>query len=417
MNGIVLQLSPFSHNMRTVFFNIGSMAQVDEYDTISHGKAIIVDGNRIAEIKDSLESLEEFQSSDSTMIDVSGRAVIPGLIDAHNHLLWAGDRFNEHKLRMDGMTYADIAASGGGIMETVRHTRNATKNELFQIGVDRLRESLRNGCTFLEAKSGYGLSTFDELRLLEVQNNLNTLEDLPSIHSTWMGAHAITKETTYDDYTQEILSEQLPSVLDSGLAQSADVFCEPGWFSIEQSEEILRESRKGGLNLRMHIDEFTDGGGGSLASELKVVTADHAHHTPLDTRIDMMENGVMTGFLPGTPYSNGDEWPDFNEVSKHGIDYTIATDFNPNCHINNLPFIGSLLVQRNNVHPYEALVGLTRNAAKTTPRSDGLTQGTIAVGAIANFNILNSKHWESWCMTPGSSPIHSVCLEGTIIEV
>lgn len=269
--------------MRTVFFNIGSMAQVDEYDTISHGKAIIVEDNRIAEIKDSLESLEEFQSSDSTMIDVSGRAVVPGLIDAHNHLLWAGDRFNEHKLRMDGMTYADIAASGGGIMETVRHTRNATKNELFQIGVDRLRESLRNGCTFLEAKSGYGLSTFDELRLLEVQNNLNTLEDLPSIHSTWMGAHAITKETTYDDYTQEILSEQLPSVLDSGLAQSADVFCEPGWFSIEQSEEILRESRKGGLNLRMHIDEFTDGGGGSLASELKVVTADHAHHTPLDT--------------------------------------------------------------------------------------------------------------------------------------
>ncbi len=392
------------------------MASVDENDAISDGKAIIVNSNVIEDIKDSDEVVDEYESSDSNLIDVSGKAIIPGLIDAHNHLLWAGDRFNEHKLRMDGMTYSEIAASGGGIMETVRHTRNATKEELTRIGIDRLTESLRNGCTFLEAKSGYGLSTSEELRLLEILNHLNGLENIPSIHSTWMGAHAVTKGTTYEEYTQQILSEQLPSVIDSGLAQSADVFCEPGWFTLEQSEEILRESRKGGLDLRMHIDEFTDGGGGNLASELKVVTADHAHHTPLETRLDMMENGVMTGFLPGTPYSNGDDWPNFNEVTSHGIDYTIATDFNPNCHINNLPFIGSLLVQRNNVHPYKALVALTRNAAKTTPRSDGLNHGRIEVGAVANFNILKSKHWESWCMTPGSSPIQSVCLEGQVID-
>ena len=240
---------------------------------------------------------------------------------------------------------------------------------------------------------------------------------MPSIHSTWMGAHAVTKGKSYQEYTEEILSEQLPEVLDSGLAESADVFCEPGWFSIEQSEDILSESRSGGLNLRMHIDEFSNGGGGELASELKVVTADHAHHTPLDIRLDMMENGVMTGFLPGTPYSNGDDWPDFNEVSAHDIEYTIATDFNPNCHINNLPFIGSLLVQRNNVDPYSALVSVTKNAAKTTPRSDGLAHGKIEVGAVANFNILKSHHWESWCMTPGSSPIHSVCLEGKLIDL
>ena len=403
--------------MRTVFFNIGSMASVDENDTITMSKAIIVKDNVIMDIKDSQEAVDEFESSDSMFIDLAGKAVIPGLIDSHTHLLWAGDRFNEHKLRMDGMTYSDIAASGGGIMETVRHTRNATKEELTQLGIDRLNESLRNGCTFLEAKSGYGLSTSEELRLLEVQDYLNDLPNLPSIHSTWMGAHAVTKDRTYEDYTQEILSEQLPSVLESGLAHSADVFCEPGWFTLEQSEEILRESRKGGLALRMHIDEFTDGGGGSLASELKVVTADHAHHTPLDTRLEMMENGVMTGFLPGTPYSNGDDWPDFNEVSSHGIDYTIATDFNPNCHINNSPFIGSLLVQRNDVHPYEALVSLTRNASKTTPRSDGLKQGSIEVGAVANFNILKSKHWESWCMMPGSTPVQSICLEGEHIEL
>jgi imidazolonepropionase len=393
------------------------MVTLDDNDSIYEGKAIIVIDNLIANIGDSLDIVEEFKSSDAKFVDVSERAIIPGLIDAHNHLLWAGDRFNEHKLRMDGMTYSEIAASGGGIMQTVTHTRKASTDQLIAIGVQRMQESLRNGCTFLEAKSGYGLSTSEELRLLEVQNKLNKISDLPSIHSTWMGAHAVTKGKSYQEYTEEILSEQLPEVLDSGLAESADVFCEPGWFSIEQSEDILSESRSGGLNLRMHIDEFSNGGGGELASELKVVTADHAHHTPLDIRLDMMENGVMTGFLPGTPYSNGDDWPDFNEVSAHDIEYTIATDFNPNCHINNLPFIGSLLVQRNNVDPYSALVSVTKNAAKTTPRSDGLAHGKIEVGAVANFNILKSHHWESWCMTPGSSPIHSVCLEGKVIDL
>ena len=403
--------------MRTIFFNSGTTATLDDNDSIISGKAIIVKDNLITAIDCSTEVLEEYESSDSKFVDVMGRSIIPGLIDAHNHLLWSGDRFNEHKMRMDGLTYSDIAAAGGGIMQTVTHTRSSSIDQLLQIGKQRLEESLRNGCTFLEAKTGYGLSTVEEIRLLEIQSSLNEIENLPSIHSTWMGAHAVTPGKTYAEYTEEILSDQLPAVVDTGLAESADVFCEPGWFTLEQSEDILRASRKGGMDLRMHIDEFSNGGGGNLASELKVVTADHAHHTPLEVRLEMMENGVMTGFLPGTPYSNGDDWPNFNEVTSHGVDYTIATDFNPNCHINNLPFIGSLMVQRNNVDPYSALVSVTRNAAKTTPRSDGLVHGKIEIGAVANFNILQSKHWESWCMTPGSSPIHSICLEGTLIEL
>ena len=403
--------------MRTIFFNTGPLVTVDDNDSILDGKAIIVKDGVIEDIADSVEVVGEHESSDSKFVDVSGMAIIPGLIDAHNHLLWAGDRFSEHKMRMDGMSYSDIAASGGGIMKTVNHTRNASEQQLIDIGRSRLQESLRNGCTFLEGKSGYGLSTSEELRLLEVQNKLNQIHNLPSIHSTWMGAHAVLPGVSYEDYTQEIISDQLPNIIDSGLAQSADVFCEPGWFSIEQSEDILRASRQGGLGLRMHIDEFSDGGGGRLAAELKVITADHAHHTPMDVRIDMNNNGVMTGFLPGTPYSNGENWPNFNQISDQGVRYTSATDFNPNCYINNLPFIGSLLVQRNNVHPYEALVSMTRNSAETTPRGDGLVHGKIEIGAVANFNILKSQHWESWCMTPGSSPIHTVCLEGNAIEL
>ena len=400
--------------MRTIFHNIGSIQTMDENDSLFGGKSIIVKNNIIEDI---VESIDEFESSDAEFIDVGQRAIIPGFIDAHNHLVWAGDRFNEHRLRMEGKSYADIAKMGGGIMQTVQSTRHASDEQLYRIGMNRLKESLQNGTTFLEAKSGYGLSTKDELRLLEIVDLLKKASNIPSIHSTWMGAHAITPEHTYASYTEEILSEQLPKVLDSNLAESADVFCEPGWFNIEQSEDILRASRKGGLDLRMHVDEFQDGGGGELAAELQVRTADHAHHTPEDTRKRMNDAGVMTGFLPGTPYCNGDAWPDFNHAIECGVQFTLATDFNPNCYINSIPFIGSLAVQRNGMDPYHALSCVTRMAAKSTSRSDGLEHGVIQKGAVANFNILKSRHWESWCMTPSSSPVRSVCLEGEYIEV
>ena len=376
-------------------------------------KSIIVKNNLIESIG---ESIDEYRSSDAKFIDVEGRAIIPGFIDTHNHLIWAGDRFNEHNLRMQGKSYADIANMGGGIMQTVSSTRKSTNEELYAIGKKRLEESLRNGTTFLEAKSGYGLSTRQELRLLEIVDRLKRESNLPSIHSTWMGAHAVTPEHNYATYTEEILSEQLPAVIESKFAESADVFCEPGWFSVEQAEDILLSSRKGGLDLRMHIDEFVDGGGGELAADLKVRTADHAHHTPLESRIAMRDAGVLTGFLPGTPYSNGDEWPDFELAQEHSIPFTFATDFNPNCYINSIPFIGSLAVQRNGMSPFDALYSVTRQAAISTPRSDGIEHGVLKKGAIANFNILKSRHWESWCMTPSSSPVHSTCLEGSYIE-
>ena len=399
--------------MRTIFHNIGSIQTMDENNSFFTGKSIIVNNNAIESIVD---SIDEYQSSDARFVDLNQRAVVPGFIDAHNHLLWGGDRFNEHKLRMDGKSYTDIAKMGGGIMSTVRSTRDASESALYTNGMLRLKESLRNGATFVEAKSGYGLSTEDELRLLNIIDQYKGDTNLPSIHTTWMGAHAVTPEHTYESYTEEILSDQLPRVLESDLAESADVFCEPGWFTVEQSEDILRASRNGGLKLRMHIDEFQDGGGGELAAELKVTTADHAHHTPMETRLRMHEANVMTGFLPGTPYCNGHTWPDFEEVMENNIPFTLATDFNPNCYINSIPFIGSLAVQRNGMDPYNALSCVTRLAAKSTPRSDGLQHGVIQKGAIASFNVLKSKHWESWCMMPSASPIQSVCLEGNYIE-
>ena len=190
--------------MRTIFHNIGSIQTMDDDDSLLDGKNIIVKNNVIENI---VESIDEFESSEAEFVDVGQRAIVPGFIDAHNHLIWSGDRFNEHRLRMEGKSYVDIANMGGGIMQTVHSTRKASDEQLYRIGLDRLKESLSKGTTFLEAKSGYGLSTEEELRLLKIVNMLKMESNLPSIHSTWMGAHAVTPDHTYASYTEEILSE------------------------------------------------------------------------------------------------------------------------------------------------------------------------------------------------------------------
>ena len=151
----------------------------------------------------------------------------------------------------------------------------------------------------MEAKSGYGLSTESELKLLNVMERLNAIEHTPSIDATWMGAHDIPSETTHEQYVESLLSEQLPAVVEQGIARSADVFCEPGWFTVEESEDLLKASKSAGLRLRMHVDEFVDGGGGELACSLGVDTADHAYHTPNDVRLSMKQSGVNTGFFCG----------------------------------------------------------------------------------------------------------------------
>jgi len=231
---------------------------------------------------------------------------------------------------------------------------------------------------------------------------------------TWLGAHDTPKGSDQTSYVEEILSDQLPQILNQGYAQGADVFCEPGWFTVEESEEILRQSKQGGLRQRIHIDEFSDGGGGELAAELGVVTADHAHHTSIESRQRMEEAGVNTGFLPGTPYTMGEPWPSFNNAIEENYRWSVATDFNPNCNILSLPFIGSLLVHRNKVDPLAALVAASRNPSETTIHPDGLVHGRIQVGAAANLNIVDGEHWQSWCNRPGTSPFKSTMLNGNL---
>lgn len=418
--------------MRTVLLDVGPLAHLagegalvgasmsDAESLVSSaGKGIVVLDGVIESIQESSVLEEEYgldghDPNELRVASLHGHAVIPGLVDGHNHLIWAGDRSNELTLKQKGMSYQEIAAIGGGIQHTVRQTDQSSDEQLLKLGYQRMRSALLHGTTHMETKSGYGLSTNSELTLLRIAHQLSQMSHLPSMELTWLGAHDTPKGLTRTAYVEQILSEQLPSIIEQGFAQAADVFCEPGWFTPEESEDILTAARDGGLTQRMHIDEFQNGGGGELAADLKVVTADHSHYTPHDTRMKMEAAGVNTGFLPGTPYTMGAAWPSFRQAISDGYRWSIATDFNPNCNILSLPFIGSLLVHRNKVDPLATLVAASRNPSETTPHPSGLTHGRIEVGAVANLNILNGVEWESWCNQPGTSPFKATMLNGEL---
>ena len=418
--------------MRTVLYNCGPIVTFDSNEplvgiemsndkwVLPAGNAIIIKNNVIEDIRDSREALDDYEShstdsKETQIIDINAKAVIPGLIDSHSHLVWGGDRSREVRLKLQGKSYLQIAKMGGGINSTVAHTRQMSELELFNLAKQRAVTALKNGTTFIETKSGYGLNNESELKLLSVAKRLRLDDMTPGVDSTWLGAHAIPKGHDLESYTHEIINSQLPAIAQSGLARSADVFCEPGWFGVDESKLILKEAEKLGLDLRMHIDEFCDGGGGQLAAEMNVTTADHAHHTNEEAREQMNKSAVNTGFLPGTPYSMGSEWPNFNHMIEKEYRWTIATDYNPNNQILSLPFIGSCLVQRCGVDPLATLAACTINPSFTTPHNTGMQHGKIAPNAMANLNILNSNHWESWCLTPGHSPIAKTIIEGKFV--
>tara|TARA_B100001093_G_scaffold259975_1_gene248476 strand:- start:1666 stop:2940 length:1275 start_codon:yes stop_codon:yes gene_type:complete len=423
--------------MRTVYVDAGPIAHLSGKGPLKglsmlhsealvspKGMGIVVQGNTIESISSSEELVDEYglpdseQSSDSEIkiVSLNGNAIIPGLVDGHTHLLWSGDRSRELSWRHSGKSYKEISNMGGGIQDTVRSTAAASDEDLVKLGYSRMRAALRTGTTHMEVKSGYGLTTDSELRLLDIASRLQSMEHLPSMDLTWLGAHDTPPGMSTEQYVEQILSEQLPKVVEQGHARSADVFCEPGWFTTEQSEDILKLSRDSGLELRMHIDEFVDGGGGELAAELGVTTADHAFHTSTDSRKKMDAAKVNTGFLPGTPYALGTHWPDFNTMIEEEYTWSIASDFNPNCKMLSLSFMGSLLSQRCSVHPLASLVAATRNPAETTPHSSGLVHGRLEPGAVANFNVLDGPYWEAWCLQPSHTPFVSTCISGNLIH-
>ena len=425
--------------MRTILHNCGEIAHLstgDDEDPLSGerlldreslvhpaGMAIMIRGGIIEKIAPSEEVLSEFAPwypSESTsgeveVIDIGEMSVVPGFVDSHTHLPWSGDRTNELAMRLRGKTYQEIAQSGGGIMKTVRHTRSTPKRHLVTSGISRAQEFMRNGTTTLEAKSGYGLDLDSEIKLLESISEIDRSTSL-DIRATWLGAHDFPPEMGRGEYVEHLISEQLPVISELSLAKWVDVFCEEGWFTNEQTEDLVKASEDYGMKSRLHVDEFVDGGGLALAADLGSVSADHVACSNDDSRVSAAESGTVQTFLPGTPYVLGKrlELP-MNKCIREDWPFSIATDFNPNCPITSLPFIGSIVAHRLGVDPIASLVAATRNPA-TTMFDGEEPRGVLSEGSIADMNVLWSSSADSWCQTPGSSPVRNTIKNGIIVN-
>jgi imidazolonepropionase len=424
--------------MGLLLFNIGELATLNSGDVskplsgasmsdrekllLGPGNAILIDNGTISKVAPEDEILEEFapdfsngKSDVINLLDVNGNAIIPGLVDCHTHLLWTGDRSNEMHLRQNGSTYQEISAQGGGINRTVTSTRKASKQELISLGRERLSQASTYGTTTIEAKSGYGLSVDSEIKLLEASsaltnNNCNVL-------STWLGAHDFPKEKTKQEYMDELINIQLPIVSENNLAKWVDVFCEPGWFNLEQTELIVKAAKELGLKSRLHVDEFVDSNGLNLAAELGSVSADHVGFSNQDSREKAHVSGTMQVFLPGTPYVLGKDLGNgINDCLENNWNFSLATDFNPNCQTLSLPFVASLATHRLGMDPLAALVACSRNPASTLNNELKLNVGSIYEGGPADINILKSKFVDYWCQTPGISPIEKTFSFGSIVK-
>ena len=365
---------------------------------------VLIDGNQIVEIGQNLDS------SNSKIIDVSGKVIVPGFVDPHTHLVWSGSREHELEWKLEGRTYQEILADGGGILRTVGETRKASKEDLQSESLIRLKNAVRHGTTTIEIKSGYGLEKETEIKQLEVANWLGTL-GLAETVVTYMGAHAIPDDMDRYTYVASV-SENLEEL--RKLAEFCDVFCEEGAFTEEESRTILEAARNAGFGLKIHADEFGDTGGGKLAAELRVISADHLAGSTLETIQALRDSGVIGVLLPGTPLAIlSDHFAPARKMIANNLPIALATDCNPNCYTESMQLIQQLAVFRMGMTPAESLVASTINAALAIGKTD---RGCIAEGWKADLLICDIPDYRHLTYHFGINHVETVIIGGKVID-
>ena len=358
--------------------------------SIIEGGAMLVAGDRIEKVgsREAVELLIETRGADCEIIDCGGRVVLPGFVDAHTHPVFAGTRAAEFEERAASATYQEIAERGGGIQSTVNATRAATLDQLVEAGHRYAEWFLRNGTTTVEAKSGYGLTLEDELKILRAIKRLDQETPLRYV-PTFLGAHDVPPEykSRRDQYVSLIVDEMLPRVTQEKLAEYCDVFCEGTVFTTDESSKILSAARRQGLGLRMHADQLALSGGAKLAAELRTATADHLEHTDAAGIAALKSAGVQPVLLPGSVYALGsNRYPAAREMIAAGLAVVLATDFNPGSSPTpSMPMILSLASTHMKMSPAESITATTVNAAYSLGRGDKI--GSLEAGKIADFVI------------------------------
>lgn len=358
---------------------------------ISGGSVAAFDGRIVAIGKTHEVRGKVNLTSNAQVIDAKGKVVLPGFVDSHTHLVFAGSREEEFIQRAEGKTYLEILGSGGGILSTVRATRDATHSHLLALGLKNLDIMMCHGTTTVEVKSGYGLSVDEELKILRVIRDLDKFHPVDVV-STFMGAHAVPAEYAGDTegYVQHVIDDQLPAVKEENLAEFCDVFCEKGVFSVGQSRRILEAGLALGLLPRIHADEMGSLGGAELAAEIGAVSAEHLLYASEDGIRKMAEAGVTAMLLPATSFTLGlGRYADARAFIQAGCPVALATDFNPGTSPTlSMQFVMNAAALGMKLHPAEIISATTVNAAHGLNRGNLI--GSLEVGKVADMVVVNT---------------------------
>ncbi len=349
------------------------------------------------------------------VIDAGGRLVTPGLVDAHTHLVFGGFRQHELADKLRGKTYLEILAEGGGILSTVRATREASESDLTAKALATLQEMLSFGVTLCEAKSGYGLSMADEMKQLRVVSRLKGVLQPVELVSTFLGAHAVPPEykDEKEQYIRYLCETVMPEVARQGLAEYCDVFCETGVFTVEESRKILEAGLKYGLKPKIHADEIDALGGAQLAGELGAVSAEHLIAVTEKGIRSMAKGGTIACLLPATSFYLGADYAPARKFIEAGVPVALATDYNPgSCPSLNLQFVMNLGCLKDRMTPEEVLTAVTLNGAAAVGRAE--THGSIAAGKHADLLIWNAADLDYICYRFGSNLVDTVIKGGRV---
>lgn len=381
---------------------------------IQNGAVAIKDG-RFAAVDTTKQVLSEIDSDNVDILEFPNMLALPGFIDSHTHLVFGGSREKDFSMKLAGKSYMEILEAGGGILNTLEATRKASRTTLCKNGFSYATNMLEYGTTTVEAKSGYGLNTDDELKILEAIKDIDDRMPMEII-STFLGAHAIPPEFKgrTEDYVDLVINEMIPAVADSNLAEFCDVFCEEGVFNVEQSRQILKAAKEAGMKLKVHADEIVHLGGAGLAAELDAISADHLLKAS-DADLEAMKKaGTIATLLPATAFSLDTKYADARNMIDMGLPVALATDFNPNCANESIFFTIALACYKMKMHPREAISAATINAAHALDR--GKTMGSIEVGKKADMIILECPNPEYLSYRFAMNLTHTIIVNGQVVN-
>ena len=376
-------------NLKTKIYNISKIYTWNNHKNkldIEHNKDILIENDKIIDISNEISNYDN-------AINGKNCIVTPGFIDSHTHPIFINHRSKEFLMRLEGKSYEEISNSGGGIISSVNNVRSSSEKELYNSAFKNIKPFLSFGTTTVEAKSGYGLTLFDEIKSLKVIKKLNNNLEIDII-PTFLGAHAIPPEFKHNKnkYIELICEEMIPEISEKKLAIFCDVFCEPGYFSIKESKKILIQAKKYKLKPRLHVDEFHDSGGAELAVEIGAISADHLMAVSEQGINYLSKSNTVANILPGTTYFlNSNQYANGRKMIDKGCMVSIASDFNPGtCTIRSLPNIMYLAMQNCGLTLEEAFLAITYNAAKAIDSDSNI--GLVKKGYNADLIFWNLEH-------------------------